>query len=145
MKNNNYKGQVAKILNIDPLSDMVNVKYDQLELLFGPALEGQSEDSDVAPFYINLRLHDYVLNNAMFDLRVSHNLMPKEIMEKLGLDITGKYHDLYSFDFGRVRCISLIKDLFVTLDQILMKNVLMDVVVVDIPPRFCMLYLGHVV
>jgi len=139
MKNNSYKGQVSKILNIDPLSDMVNVEDDQPKLIFGLALEGRSEDSDVAPFYINLRLHDYVFHNAMFDLGASHNLMPMAIMEKLGLDITRKYHDLYSFDSGRVRCIGLIKDLVVTLDQILAKNVLMDVVVADIPPRFGML------
>lgn len=60
-------------------------------------------------------------------------------MEKLGLDITRKYHDLYSFDSSRVTCIGLIKDLVVSLDQIPAKNVLMDVVVADIPPRFGML------
>jgi len=65
--------------------------------------------------------------------------MPKAIMENLGLDITRKYHDLYSFDSGRVRCIRLIKDLVVSLDQILAKNVLVDVVVVDIPPQFNMI------
>lgn len=68
----------------------------------------------------------------MFDSGASHNLMPKSIMKKLGLDITMKYYDLYSFDSSRVRCIGLIKDLVVSLDQILAKNVLMDVVVADI-------------
>jgi len=111
MNNSSYKSQVSKILNVDPLSDMVNVEDDQPELIFGPALEGQSEDSEVAMFYISLRLHDYVLHNAMFDSGASHNLMPKAIMEKLGLDITRKYHDLYSFDSGSVRCLGLIKDL----------------------------------
>ena len=75
----------------------------------------------------------------MFDLEASHNLMSKAIMENLGLDITWKYHDLHSFDSGRVHCIGLIKDLVVSLDQISAKNVLMDVVVADIPPRFSML------
>lgn len=126
-------------MNLDPSSDMVNVEDDRTELIFGLALEGQSQDSDVAPFYISLRVHDYVLHNAMFDSGASHNLMPKAIMEKLGLDITRKYHDLYSFDSGRARCIGLIKDLVVSLDQISAKNVLMDVVVADIPPRFGML------
>jgi len=139
MNNSNYKSHVSKILSLDPSSDMVNVEDDSPELIFGPALEGQSQDSDVTPFYISLRAHDFVLHNSMFDSRASHNLMPKAIMEKLGLDITRKYHDLYSFDSGRVRCIGLIKDLVVSLDQIPAKNVLMDVVVVDIPPRFGML------
>ena len=139
MKNSSYKGHVSKILNFDPISDMVNVEDDQTELIFGPALDGESPDSDVPPFYISLRLHDFVLHNAMFDFGASHNLMPKAIMEKLGLDITRKYHDLYSFDSSRVRCIGLIKDLVVSLDEIPAKNVLMDVVVADIPPRFGML------
>ena len=55
-------------------------------------------------------------HNAMFDSGASHNLMPKAIMDKLGLDITRKYHDLYSLDSSRVRCIGLIKDLVVSLD-----------------------------
>ena len=74
----------------------------------------------------------------MLDFRSSHKLMPKDIMEKLGLDITRPYHDLYSFNSGRVRCIGLIKDLVVSLENILSKNVLVDVVVDDIPPCFGM-------
>ena len=75
----------------------------------------------------------------MFDSGASHNVMPKAIMDKLGLDITRQYHDLYSFDSSRVRCIGIIKDLVVSPDQLPMKNVLMDVVVANIPPRFGML------
>ena len=74
----------------------------------------------------------------MLDSDASHNLMPKAIMDKLGLDITLPYHDSYSFDSGRIKCLGLIKDLVVSLDQIPAKNVLMDVVVADIPPRFGM-------
>eukprot|EP00253_Pinus_taeda_P017889 PITA_17889 len=68
--------------------DMVNVKDDQPEMIFGPASNGESPDSDVPPFYISLRLHDFVLHNAMFDSGASHKIMPKAIMDKLGLDIT---------------------------------------------------------
>ena len=70
----------------------------------------------------------------MLDSGASHNLMPKNIMEKMGMDITQPYHDLHLFDSSRVRCIGLIKDLVVSLDQIPAKNVLMDVVVADITP-----------
>jgi len=105
MKNNSYRGQIYKMLNLDPMSDMVNVEDDQLEMIFGPASNGESPDNDVPLFYIGLRLHDFVLHNAMFDSGASHNLMPKAIMDKLGLDITRQYHDLYSFDSRRVRCI----------------------------------------
>eukprot|EP00253_Pinus_taeda_P016457 PITA_16457 len=37
----------------------------------------------------------------MFNSGASHNLMPKAIMDKLGLDVTRQYHDLYSFDSSR--------------------------------------------
>jgi len=50
----------------------------------------------------------------MLDSGASHNLMLKAIMEKLGLEITHKYDDLYSFDYGRVQCIGLIKELVVS-------------------------------
>ena len=139
MKNNNYRGQISKMLNFDPMSDMVNVEDDQPEMIFGPTSNGESPHSNVPPFYISLRLHAFVLHNSMFDSGASHNLMPKAIMDKLGLDITRQYHDLYSFDSSRVRCIGLIKDLVVSLDKLPMKNVLMDIVVADIPPRFGML------
>ena len=51
----------------------------------------------------------------MFDIGASHNLMPKEIMDVVGLDITRQYKDLYSFDSKRVKCLSLIKDLDISL------------------------------
>jgi ribonuclease HI len=71
----------------------------------------------------------------------SHNLMPKTIMDELGLEITKTYHDLYSFDSMKVKCLGVIKDLVVTLFQLPMKSVVMDIVVVDVPPKFGMLLL----
>ncbi|MCY6488346.1 hypothetical protein, partial [Actinobacillus pleuropneumoniae] len=91
MKNSTYRGQISKMLNFDPMLDTVNVEDDQPELIFGLALNGESPESDIPPFYISLHLHEFVLHNAMFDSGASHNLMPKTIMEKLGLDITRKY------------------------------------------------------
>ena len=75
----------------------------------------------------------------MLDLGASHNLMPKSIMDHLKLNITKSYHDLYTFDFKRVPYLGLIKDLVVTLAQILVKSVVLDIVVANIPPKFGML------
>ena len=61
------------------------------------------------------------------------------IMDELGLDITKPYKDLFSFDSRKFKCLGLIKDLVVLLAQIPSKNMVMDVVVVDIPPKFDML------
>ena len=60
-------------------------------------------------------------------------------MEGLGLDITRPYKDLFSFDSKQVKCLGLIKDLVVSLHQIPEKNLIMDVVVADVPPKFGML------
>jgi ribonuclease HI len=73
------------------------------------------------------------------DSGASHNLMPKIVMDELGLEVTKTYHDLYSFDSRKVKCLRVIKDLVVSLFQLPMKSVVMDIVVVDVPPKFGML------
>lgn len=75
------------------MSDMVNIEDDQPELIFGPAIDDQSGDSDVPPFYLSLRIHQHILHNSMLDSGASHNLIPKAVMERLGLDITCEYHE----------------------------------------------------
>jgi hypothetical protein len=67
--------------------------------------------------------------------------MPKAMMDELGLDITKPYHDLFSFDSRKVRCLSLIKYLVINLSQLPMRSMVMDVVVADIPPKFGLLLL----
>ena len=75
----------------------------------------------------------------MLDSGASHNLMPKLIMDHLGLQITRPYKDLFSFDSRKVKCLGLIKELVVTLAQMPTKSVMMDIMVADIPTRFGML------
>lgn len=75
----------------------------------------------------------------MLDSGASHNLMPKAIMERLNLNITRPYKDLFYFDSSQVKCLSLIKDLCVTLVQCPGKSIVMDIVVVDITPKYGML------
>jgi hypothetical protein len=55
------------------------------------------------------------------------------------LEVTKTYHDLYSFDSRKVKCLGVIKDLVVSFFWLLMKSVVMDIVVVDFPPKFGML------
>ena len=136
IKNDQYKVQVAKLLRVDQMFDMVNVSDDHPEVLFGLVVDGDLEDSEVPAFYLSLKIHDFILHNSMLGSGSSHNLIPKAIIDKLGLDITRTYHDLYSFDSGRVKSLGLIKDLVVSLEKIPAMNVLMDVVVADIPLRY---------
>jgi hypothetical protein len=152
MNRGGYHSQVLKALAIEPdigtkaltigsvtHSDTVNLTDDHPELLFGPEVDGRDDINDVAPFYISLNIHDLILHNAMLDSGASHNLMPKVVMEKLGLEVTRPYKDLHSFDSSKVKCIGLIKDLCITLVQIPSKSMVMDIVVAYIPPKYGML------
>ena len=138
-KHHIYKQQIKKSLQLINNKDDVNVLDDTPELLFGPEVDGKTESAGVLPFYVSLHIHDRILHNAMFDSGASHNLMPKSVMERLNLDITRPYKDLFSFDSSQVKCLGLIKDLCVSLVQYPNKTILMDVVVADIPPKYGML------
>jgi hypothetical protein len=140
-RNSEYKKQLIKMLKSDVVSefsDTLNLQDDNPTILFGPRMEPNDED-EVPPFYVTLKIHDQNLHNSMFDTGASHNLMPKEIMDVIGLHITIIYKDLYSFDSKRVKCLGLIKDLVISLHQIPKKSIVMDTVVVDVPAKFGML------
>jgi hypothetical protein len=139
IKNGEYRNQIIKMLKMEEAPDTLNVQDDHPAILFGPRVEESGDVDDVPPFYVSLKIHDMTLHNAMLDSGASHNLMPKVVMDELGLDITRPYKDLFSFDSRKVKCLGLIKDLVVSLSQIPSKNLIMDVVVVDIPPKFGML------
>ena len=46
---------------------------------------------------------------------------------------------IYTLDSWRVQCLGVIKDLVVSLFQLPMKSVVMDIMVADVPPKFGML------
>ena len=83
-----YKSQILKALNLGENNDTINLNDDQPTLLFCPKIEGKFQEGVVPPFYVSLNIHDKILHNAMYDSGASHNLMPKVIMERLGLEIT---------------------------------------------------------
>ena len=108
---NVYRGQILKALNIEDIHDIVKLNDDTLDLIFGPKIERKFQEGTIPPFYISLNIHDNIFHNAMLDSGASHNLMPKVIMERLGLEVTIPYKYLYSFDSNREKCLGLIKDL----------------------------------
>ena len=65
--------------------------------------------------------------------------MPKVVMNEIGLSISKPYHDLFSFDSRKVKCLGLIKYLVVKLMQLPLKTVMMDIIVADFPPKFSLL------
>lgn len=90
------------------------------------------------PFYIALELQDLHLHNILYDSRASHSLVPFIMMEKMNLDITRPYIDLYLFQSKRVQCLGMVKDLVVSIVQIPQKHVMMDLVIINVPPTYGM-------
>ena len=115
----------------------MNFEEDRPKVVFGPHVEHQIDT--IPPFYITLNIHGKLLHNCMLDSGASHNLMAKGVMETLGLEITRPYHVLFSFDAKKFKCIGLIKDLVVSLTQLPMKSVMIDIVVADVPASYGML------
>jgi hypothetical protein len=140
VKHEDFKRILSKLLQPEPSfhpSDSINLQDEKPVVILGSMVEDRDDSSP--PLYTSLNIHDKVLHNCLMDSGASHNLMPKTVMEELGLEITKSYHDLYSFDSRRVQCLGVIKDLVVTLFQLPMKSVVMDIVVADVPPKFGML------
>lgn len=139
------KGEVFRKPILDALelkasqapTDYVNLQDDKPTVVLSPMTKPTDDNS--SSFYVSLTIHDKILHNFLLDIGASHNLMPKAIMEELGLDITRPYHDLFSFDSRKVRCLGLIKYFTITLTQLPMKSMAMDIVVADVPPKFGML------
>jgi hypothetical protein len=135
-----YRKKIAKMISFSKYeiqADVINLQDDKPNIVFGPHFEGTKDT--ISPFYITLTLFDQLLHNCMLNFGASHNVMTQAIMDKLGLEITRPYGDLYSFDSRKVKCIGMIKDLVVNLEQIPAKIILMDIVVPDIPPKYGML------
>jgi ribonuclease HI len=141
MKNDMFKRDILGTLDPQSVShsaDVLNIYDDNPTITLGPMVEDR--DESCPPFYISLNIHEKTLHNCLLDSGASHNLMPKAVMDDLGLEITKPYHDLFSFDSRKVKCLGMIKDLAVTLTQASMKTMVMDIVVADIPPKFgCLL------
>jgi hypothetical protein len=135
-----FKKHLSELLQSEPSChpiDSINLQDEKPAVILGPMVEDINDSSP--PFYTSLNIHDKVLHNCFMDSRASHNLMPKTVMEELGLEVTRAYHDLYSFYSRKDQCLGVIKDLVVTLFQLPMKSVVMDIVVADVPPKFGML------
>jgi len=111
-----YKNQVSKWIqssSVDAKGDVISLQDEKPLVVFGPSSD--MIDENVPPFYVTLKIHDFLLYNCMLDSGASHNLIPKVIMDHLQLEVTRTYHDLYTFDSNKFPCLGLIKDLVVTL------------------------------
>ena len=97
--------------------NIVNLHGEHPTIIFGPKSLDKFDDRSYfpPPFYITLTVLERMLHNFLLDSRDSHNLIPKVVMESLGLIITKPYHDLYAFDSRSIKCLGVIKDIVINL------------------------------
>lgn len=129
-----YHAQLQKFLQAASSTteqDTMNLHDEHPTVI--PGTQVEDRDDSVPPFYVTLTIHDIMLHYCMLKFGASHNLMPKSVMEDLGLEITKLYHDLYSFDSRTVQFLGLIQHLVLTPTQLLMKSIVLDIVVANIP------------
>jgi hypothetical protein len=103
IKHGEFKKRFSEILQSEVSclpTDSINLQDENPVVFLGPMVEVRDDSSP--PFYTSLNIHDKVLHNFLMDSGDSHNLMPKTVMEELGLEVTRAYHDLDSFDSRRV-------------------------------------------
>ena len=103
IKNPSYKESVLKMIgsaNNHPMSNIVNLQEENPKVFIGSALAEKTENEAGAlpPFYVTLTVHEQMIHNYLLDSGASHNLIPKVVMDALGLSITKPYHDLYALD-----------------------------------------------
>jgi hypothetical protein len=89
VKNENFKRYLSKMLHPKPSSyptDSVSLQDEKPVVMLGPLVEDRDDSSP--PFYTSLNIHDKVMHNCSMDSWESHNLMPKTVMDELGLEVT---------------------------------------------------------
>jgi hypothetical protein len=101
IKKGEYQDQVIKMLRMGGTPDTLNVHHDHPAILFDLRIEEMGDNEDVPPFYVILKFHDLTLHNTILDSGASHNLIPKVIMDELGLDITRPYKDFFLLIQGK--------------------------------------------
>ena len=120
MKNQSYRDPTLKFLNSQTYcipSDVVNLHDEHPTIIFCPKSLDKYDDKSYfpPPFFLTLTIHDKMLHNYILDSSTFHNLMPKVVIESLGLSINKPCHDLYAFDSRAAKCLGVVKDLVVSL------------------------------
>ena len=103
LKNESFQRSILEALEpkaIQASTDCVNLQDEKPVVILSPMIENCEDRS--SSFYVSLTINDKILHNFLLDTEASHNLMPKAVMDELGLEITKPYHDLFSFDYIKV-------------------------------------------
>ncbi len=130
---------VTVVASLEKLKGVFSHVPIENTIIWNGSRVANSSTEYISPFYVSLNIHDKIFHNFLLDFGAPHNLIPKSIMDELGLEITKSYHDLFSFDYRKIKCLGLIKDLVISLSYFPMRSMVMEIVVVDVPTKFVLI------
>lgn len=87
LKNPAYKESFKSMLQPPLTPDSVNLEDEHPTIYLGCHVQDQNDDSS-PPFSLSLNIHETLLHNWLLDFGAFHNLMPKKVMDELGLEIS---------------------------------------------------------
>jgi hypothetical protein len=90
-------------------------------------------------FYLSLGINGLHLNKCMLDSRASINFISLKVMKQLGLKTTQPYGNVCGIDSIRVNVLGVCEDVEVFLIYFPHINVLVDILVIDVPDAWGML------
>ena len=90
-------------------------------------------------FYLSLGMNGLCLNKCMLDSRASTKIMSLKVMKQLGWKTIRPYGNVFGIDSRRVEALGVCEDVELFLIDFLHINVLMDILVIDVPDAWGML------
>ena len=86
LKNNEYKENITRMVRTDGecQPNTLELNDDAPTIVLGSRIKYTNEE-DGPPFYVILNVHDMILHNGMLDLGGSHKIIPRVVVESLGL------------------------------------------------------------
>jgi len=87
VKSELFRKPILEALELDikqASTDSVNSQDDKPTIVLNPMIE--PADNNSPSFYVSLTIHDKILHNCLLDTGANHNLIPKVVMEELGLE-----------------------------------------------------------
>ena len=98
--------------------------------------EGTSKKSKPSPFYLSLIIGDKIVHNFMIDSGASNSIMPRCVVDQLGLKYEPMIKFVLQLDGNSVTIVGILKIFKMALHECLGCTVTQDISIVELPPHF---------
>jgi hypothetical protein len=149
-----FEGALSKMHVIIPLKEAINIP--SIKERFNTFFLGTTEPMDPPimlqddhfriqygespPFFMTLMMNNKYLNNCMLDTGVGANMMSLKVMKQMGLKVTRPYKNVCGFESKAIPTHGVVENVEVQLKEFPEKTVHIDIIVVDVPNVWGMLF-----